>query len=822
MKHYLMLIAVLFSFAAFSQPNANSEIKDGTISGRVLDANLNEPLPYVNIIIKDKNQKVITGGITDAEGNFAIAKIPEGAVTVEITYIGYKTVSKSVTLEKGNYKVNLGDVKLSEDAAALDEVVVVAEVSTIQQKIDRKVVTVGKDLTTAGPTASDIMNNIPSVNMDAQTGAISLRGNANVQVMVDGKLSNVPVAQLLRQIPSTSIKQIELITNPSAKYNPEGMSGIINIILYKNVNIGFNGNLNVGLAYQIEPKFNSSIDANYRNGKLNYYGSYGNSFSDNVNEGIFQQQQTGNIQTLDILNENNSHLYKFGIDYYLNEKHTLSVFTNQNVFDGSAIVDTELSNTGNNNVQFQSILGDSENTSQQYNFNYKYDIADGHNIELEVDHNIFDSSSETDNLFSGNAQRPNFVEFTDNGRTRTTINLDYVYPFSESAKLEAGLQARIFENDLGYNSDGRVRNMMGNFVPTETDFTYSRDIFSVYASYGKQLEKWSYQLGLRAESVQVDAFAVDTDLSNNTSTDFPFENDYFQLYPSIFVNYKASEKNAYQFSVSRRVDRPGVGDVNPVPNFNTALISEFGNPELLPQFTNSAEFNFTRNLEKGSITAGVFYRIIEDEINQVVIVDRSDLTSGRVILTRGNFDTTNAYGFEVSSNYKVTKWWSLNASFDLYNQKQKGIAESIDPTLPNPTENDIVTSVTEVDNLIMNFRVFNNFKVTKRLSLSAFGFFRNKETGLNFEVDPIYFLNLGLRYSFLEDERATFSLNFNNVLDTQEVSVFSARPIPAQVNFEGEFKQIFAGLSYRFGGGKYRAKSRKNRDNDEKNDGGFF
>ena len=139
MKHYLMLIAVLFSFAAFSQPNANSEIKDGTISGRVLDANLNEPLPYVNIIIKDKNQKVITGGITDAEGNFAIAKIPEGAVTVEITYIGYKTVSKSVTLEKGNYKVNLGDVKLSEDAAALDEVVVVAEVSTIQQKIDRKV-----------------------------------------------------------------------------------------------------------------------------------------------------------------------------------------------------------------------------------------------------------------------------------------------------------------------------------------------------------------------------------------------------------------------------------------------------------------------------------------------------------------------------------------------------------------------------------------------------------------------------------------------------------------------------------------------------------
>ncbi|MBT8244679.1 MAG: TonB-dependent receptor [Winogradskyella sp.] len=371
MKHYLMVIVMLFSFMTIAQPNSNFEIKNGSISGRVMDAVLKEPIPYVNIIIKDKDSKIITGGITDNEGAFFVGKIPEGIVTVDITFIGYKTVTKTITLEKGNYKVNLGDIQLEEDTESLDEVTVVAEVTTIQQKIDRKVVTIGKDLTTAGPTASDIMNNIPSVNMDQQTGAISLRGNANVQIMVDGKLSNVPAAQLLKQIPSTSIKQIELITNPSAKYNPEGMSGIINIILYKNVNIGFNGNLNVGLSYQIEPKFNSSIDANYRNGKLNFYGSYGNSFSDNVNEGRFNQLQTGTIQTLDILNENDTHLYKFGLDYYLNDKHTLSVFTNQNVFEGSAVVNTELSNTANTNVEFQDIFGDSENTSQQYNFNYK-------------------------------------------------------------------------------------------------------------------------------------------------------------------------------------------------------------------------------------------------------------------------------------------------------------------------------------------------------------------------------------------------------------------------------------------------------------------
>ena len=281
MKHFFLMLLMVSSAILSAQPKSNSDIKTGSISGRVIDAGLNEPLPYVNVIIKDSNEKIITGGITNTDGTFNISKIPAGLVKVEITFIGFKTIEKEITIGKNSYKINVGNILLEEDAENLDEVTVVAETSTIQQKIDRRVINVGKDLTTSGPTASDIMNNIPTVNVDPQTGAIALRGNQNVQVMVDGKLSNIPAAQLLRQIPSTSIKQIELITNPSAKYNPDGMSGIINIILHKNVNIGFNGNLNFGLGYQLEPKFNSSIDMNYRNNKLNFYGSYGNNFSDN-------------------------------------------------------------------------------------------------------------------------------------------------------------------------------------------------------------------------------------------------------------------------------------------------------------------------------------------------------------------------------------------------------------------------------------------------------------------------------------------------------------------------------------------------------------
>ncbi|WP_431158401.1 TonB-dependent receptor domain-containing protein [Winogradskyella poriferorum] len=824
MKHFFLMLLMVSSAILSAQPKSNSDIKTGSISGRVIDAGLNEPLPYVNVIIKDSNEKIITGGITNSDGTFNISKIPAGLVKVEITFIGFKTIEKEITIGKNSYKINVGDILLEEDAENLDEVTVVAETSTIQQKIDRRVINVGKDLTTSGPTASDIMNNIPTVNVDPQTGAIALRGNQNVQVMVDGKLSNIPAAQLLRQIPSNSIKQIELITNPSAKYNPDGMSGIINIILHKNVNIGFNGNVNFGLGYQLEPKFNSSIDMNYRNNKLNFYGSYGNNFSDNQAFIELTQVETGLFQDIDLLDSQNSNLFKLGVDYYINDKNTFSVFTNQNFFDGGAFGQTGLFFENDPSLnQNQIIDNTNENMSQQYNVNYKLDFdKEGHNIELEADFNIFDNDVVTYNRFSGMGARPNFDEFTDTERDRTTLNLDYVNPLSDKSKLEAGLQARLFSTDLDYNSNARVQNELGEYIPTSTSFDYERNIYSAYVSYSKQLEKWSYQLGLRAETVNVTTLALDTDLTNNSVTELPFENDYTQVYPSAFVTYNPSEKNSYQFSFSRRVDRPGVGQVNPIPEFNTPLISQFGNQELEPQFTNSLEANYTRNLEKGSITAGVFYRLIEDEINQGVFVDRSALGSGRVILRIDNFDNTSAYGVEVSSNYRPTKWWSLNASFDMYGRTQRGFAESLDPTIVNPTEDDIILTNTEVDNLIINFRVFNNFKVTKKLSLSAFAMYRGRDTGLNFEMDPMYFVNLGLRYSFLEENRATFSLNFNNVFDTQEVNILSERPFRQEAHFIPEFKTIFASLAYRFGGGKYRAKSRKRRDNDEKSGGGFL
>jgi outer membrane receptor protein involved in Fe transport len=817
-KAILLCVLLTYSFHNI-QATDNNEFKDGIISGKVIDAKLNEPIPYVNIVIKNSKGEIITGGITAEDGSFSINKIPEGNLIVSIQYIGYKTENRNVTIERRNYKIDLGTITLEEAAEGLDEVTVIAEVSTIQQKVDRKVITIGKDLAATG-TASELMVGIPSVSVDAQTGAISMRGNQNVRVMVDGKLSNIPTAQLLKQIPSTAIKSIELITNPSAKYNPEGMSGIINIILHKNTMIGFNGNANVSLAYQIEPKFNSSLDMNYRNGKINVYGSYSNNISKRVNNGSIDRVNQNTLQKLDILDKNKSHLFKVGLDFYLNEKNTISIFTNQNIFESGVDASTDILYDDENFNQRQVITNNNDNSSNQYNFDYKLDFEkEGHNIELEVDHNIFNGDSRNDNTFSGFIERPNFYELTDTDRDRTTINLDYVNPLNEKTKLELGLQVRMFNNTLNYFSNGRSENEFGEYIPSSTDFDYGRDIYSAYATFSKKFEKWTYQVGLRAETVNVETLATEIDLQTDVETIIPFDNDYFKLYPSAFFTYTPSEKNSYQLSYSRRVDRPGVGQVNPLPEWNTPLISQFGNQTLVPQFTNSIETNYTRQIKKGSITAGIFYRIIEDEISQAVFVDRADLN--KIILSFDNFDNTSSYGFEFSTNYRPTKWWSINGSFDFYSQTQKSISERLTVSPELATIDDIVIESVKVDNVAWNFRMYNNFKVSKSLSFSAFGFYRGRNKGIQFEMDPMYFVNLGMRYSFI-DNKANFSLNFNDVFNTMRARFSGSRPFYQEGQFEWESQTVQASLSYRFGSGKYRAKSRKQRDQDIKEGGGLL
>lgn len=815
MRKVVLFITLLANcYVSSSSPKFIPILEIGSVTGKVVDRVLEEPIPYASIVIKSEDgSETITGAITQEDGTFEVDGLPEGSFIIEAQYIGYKTHSQRITISRDKRKLDLGTIALDEEAQQLSGVEVVAERTTIEQKIDRKVINVGKDLTTAGATASDIMNNIPSVNVDQQSGELSLRGNSNVRVMVDGKLSNVPIAQLLRQLPSTSIKSIELITNPSAKYNPEGMSGIINIVLHKNTNIGFNGTLNTGLTKGQNAKFNSSIDLNYRNGKFNLYGNYGNNIGKYIKHGSFFRPRENSEQIYDFFNNDKSHLYKLGVDFFLNDKNTISFFTNQNIFNGNTKSDSDIlyyNDTSRNTTQL--FTSELQNSSEQYNFDYKMAFEkEGHNIELEVDLSRFGNDEDADFRSTGSTSFPDYKDFVDTKRKQTIANLDYANPLDSISKLEVGLEARVFETNIDYSSTGLSFNSSGNLMPTpSTDFVYGMEIYSAYATFGQNYKKWSYQAGIRVEDVAVMA---------DTNSVRSFTDKYTQIYPSAFLTYSPTDKNQFQLSFSRRVDRPGLGQVNPIRQWSTPLMSSFGNPNLEPQFTNSYETNYTRRLEKGSITGGIFYRTIKDGINRAAFIDRLDLN--KIILSYDNFDDTSAYGVELSTNYKPAEWWGINASFDLFSQIQRGITERLQVNSSSPTEDDILTEKVEVQNTGWNLRMNNSFTVTKKLTLQLFAFYRGPNKTIQFKVKPMYSINTGARYSFAQG-KGTLSLNFTDVFNTMRFAYDATNPYVQNGQIDWESRTIYAGVSYMFGSGKDRAAKRKSRDDNTKQGSDVF
>ncbi len=811
MKFKILLISLLTSISFLQAQTGNP----GSVSGKVIDKNSKQPIPYVNISIK-KADKVITGGITDDNGNFSVKNIALDTYTVELLYMGYKSQTFTIKLTPEDKISNLNTVSLEEEAVQLKGVEIVSERSTIVQKIDRKVINIGKDLIASGNNASEIMNNIPTVSIDAQTKEISLRGNSNVRILIDGKPSNIDASQLLQQIPSSSIKQIELITNPSAKYNPEGMSGIINIILNKNANQGFNGSLNSGVTFGITPKVNTALNLNYKVGKVNMYANYGLNHGKNTNHGDITSLRPNleNQQKFIFENLNTSHLVKLGLDYFVDDRNTLSFYTNLNLNNGGGNGNTLINyfDPARNDSQ-QLFDSNTDNTTQTYDFVYKHNFKkEGENIELQS--NFSKTKNPEFTTYDLTTTLPSQT-ITDNDINRNVnylqINIDYVNPISETLKLELGAESRIqrITNNLLENVDETSGTYNRN---GDSEFIFRRNIHSVYSNLGKQWGKWSAQLGLRLEQ-----FNIDGDFSNKVISSIPSENvndnknlkdDIFSVYPSAFFNYKANDKDSFNFNFSRRVDRPSVGQLSPIREWTTPLVESRGNPDLKPQFTNSFEVNYTRTVAIGSITSGVFFRQINDEIVRTIFKNPENINQD--IISFINFENNQAAGVEVSANLKATKWWSINTSADAYFKKVKGTVENANSGLQEYGEIDVTS---------FNFRVNNNFTATKKLRFNLFGMFRGQEAGLQFTRKPMYKADLGATYNVLKG-KGSITARVNDIFQTMHFAFDGSIPYKQEGTFYWESRTLYVGFNLMFGGGKNSAMQRKQRDNNETQSGG--
>ncbi|MGB0836824.1 MAG: TonB-dependent receptor domain-containing protein [Flavobacteriaceae bacterium] len=804
MKTFIQALFLVFTLVSQAQMSEEYLPKKGSISGQVSDSLTTTPLPYVNVVINDLNKAMISGGITNDNGVFQIKNLDFGNYTLSVQYMGYKTFTTPFELTKENFKIDLGVIHLQEDSAQLDEVEIRAETSTVEQKIDRRVINVGKDLTAAGATAAELLNNVQSVTVDSQTGNISLRGNENVRVLVDGKPTNVSPAQILQQIPSSSIKSVELITNPSAKYNPEGMSGIINIVLHKGARIGFNGTLNAGVTQGKNTRYNGSLDLNYKTGIVNFFANYGYNYGNQENHGYVDRPEDDLLQEFDFLNTNRSNLLKAGADLYLNDKNTVSFYATLNDYKGTNQGTTMI--TENNQLNFNSLFtAEPTNQSETYNLNYALDFdKEGHNIELEGTWSSTDApeyATYQEELDPNNPNQ-NYINDVTNDRSNSLINLDYVNPLGENMKLELGLESRINNTqnqNITTQEDPVIEDSRVIYVDRpNSSFRYDREIYSAYVNFNQQLEKFSYQLGARFEQYLVDGNFQQGDDNQD------YSDQIFSIYPSAYLNYNPSQKNNYQLSFSRRVDRPGIQQVNPIREWSTPLITSVGNPELDPQFTNSYEFNYTHNFEKGSFTTGLFYRYVTGNISRILNVDPED--NEKIILSYFNTEDNERYGVELSFAYKFANWWRFNASGDLYYQEQSGVSNGENIT---------------VSNNAINFRIQNNFTASKNLRFQLFAMYRGGGRDIQFEVDPMWMINAGVNYNVLKG-KGSLTFRVNDIFQGMKFKFESTNPYVQNGQFNWESRTAYLGFNYRFGSGKNKAKRRKRRDNNETSGGGFI
>ena len=751
MKKLLFLVSLILSANSFAQKTKNKNQAPGIVFGKVIDNTSKEALPYVNIVIKNLADKIITGGITNEEGMFEIKAIPYGNNRIEVQYIGFETFSKDLQISIKNQKIDLGTIFLNETGDQLDEIVVRAETSTVVQKVDRKVINVGKDLTSSGTTASELLNNIQSVSVDSQTGSISLRGNENVRILIDGKPTNISAAQLLKQVPSTAIKSIELITNPSAKYSPEGMSGIINIILNKNANLGFNGSLDTGITAGHYVRYNTATNMNYKTGKVNFFGNYGFNGGDNYNFGFVDRPNANRLQNFIFNNDNRSHLIKIGADIYVDTKNTLSFYTTQNWFQGdgnglTVVIENENIRSNSPNIQLQ------ENQTGAYNLNYTRAFEkEGHNIEFEAtysDTNSFEDAENKDltkNPSDTDFKVLNFTNDINRKQDNTLINIDYTNPISKKVKLEFGLEYRenntantniTDQDEIVFDSENNASiQPLGN-----TDFNYDRKIYSAYANYGHNFGKITLQLGARLEQFEA-----------------------------------------------------------------------IGNPNILPQFTNSYEVNYTRKIKSGSVTLGTFYRAINDNISRVTYKDPNDPSEVKQILSWTNFQNTEAYGLEFSINYKIANWWRVNSSMDFYSQKQFGIVDLVDPNAQKIA----------VTNQVFNGRINNSFKVSKRLNIQLFGMYRGPQEDIQWKSESMWMINTGASWQIF-DNKGTINLRVNDLFKGMKFAFNSSSPFIQNGKFHWESQTAYIGFNYKFGQGKNKAKQRRQRDDNIKESGAGF
>ncbi|MBB6609938.1 TonB-dependent receptor [Pontibacter sp. Tf4] len=803
-----IVILLLLIFPAVLSAQTSTS---GRISGTLIDATSKAPVGFANVVLLTAtDSSLVTGATSDIEGKFLMERVPTGRFMLRVSMVGYPTkYVPNITVTATSPTVALGNISLKPAATQLSEVQIVTERELVQYDLDKKVVNVSKDIAAQSGSVAEVMQNLPSVNVDID-GNVSMRGSENVTILIDGKrsaLSNLT----LDQIPANLIESIELITNPSSKYNPEGTSGIINLVMKKENKPGFHGSASVTAGTY--DNYNTSLNLNYRYFKWSLNGGYdyrqrtrpgeNESFTTNFHldeqgrlDSTSYRQQYGERNSTDI-----SHNFRLGADYFVTPKITVSA---------SAL------------YRFGQDEGDSYN---RYTFldenrdlrdvrlRYTDDLEDEKALDLTLGYRqTFTKKGQeltADIVYNTNVddEISNYREFSqlnsgipelqrslvDDGNYEFVANADYMHPLSENSNLEAGFRStfeRLDEDSRFFSQNGTTDQLL--LDPKQSNhFVYDETVHAVYANYNNKFRSISYQIGLRAEQTLTTA----DQRADSPDTNYePIDNNYFSLFPTLFITNDFDDNNKVQFSYSRRINRPRSRFLNPFEDRSDIYNVRYGNPALRPEFVNSLELGYLRYMGDASFNGTVFYRHTTDEIERFRTATTITITetdeNGNIVerevpanrITFLNLASNTAYGIELGVNYPVTSWWRLNASWSGFQ------------TEVNTTQNDTELSSSRVS---WNSKLNSSMTVWKDMDIQLSASYRSPMADIQGRMEQMFSADLGVKKDVLK-KNGTITLRVSDLFNTRQFNFLSyGDTFRTESENRRQSRIVYLGFTYR-------------------------
>lgn len=779
------------------------------IKGKITDATTKDIIEFVNVSIYDNNGNLVKGAITDLDGNYIIQDVGKGSYTMKVSYVGYRTVEKKINVD-GNKNMTL-NLSMREDTELLDEVEIVAEKPQMIFDIDKRIFNADHDLTSLGGSASDLLSNIPSIEVDSE-GTVSLRGDEGVTIWINGKdsgLTSDNQSQILEQLPAETIDRVEVITNPSSKYSSEGSAGIINIILKKNINIGYYGGVQARAT--TAGMYNASGNINYSKGKWDMFLNVGYRHHNGKSEGYDNRTMNDGTylnQTSEGKRKGDNMFTRLGVTFHPTYKDDISL-NGFGMFGGGSNNRTinYLSNMpGTYQSAVRKTLGNDDMNGGNISMDYMHRFSEKSYLSASASYNVWGMDGSTDYL-----QDSQYADRTESSIQKQSSHMnnngweftaDYSNQITENHKIETGYKGELRSEHSPIETMSGTS--YGNLVPQNNlynDFRYDSDIHALYVSYSGKINNFGIQAGLRGEYTLTDAVTKYKNTDGEIMFD-TYKTDYLDLFPSLFLSYSLPNNNEIQVNYTRRLRRPRGHMLNSFRNITDSTNISYGNPSLSPQYSNVFEVNYIKTWGLHTLTASAYYRGADNVFERITYMDENEIMN----TTWFNVTESKSIGVElVAKNKLFNNILDLTTTVNLYYFKLDGF-EFYD----SRTGNLLATGDSE-ENFSWDARMIANVKLPYDINLQVTGRYRSKRTVAQGYRKPSYSLDAGLRKSFL-DNRLSVAVNARDLLDSRK-----RQSITIGDDFRQESSNSFIGrnigitISYSFGNLKEMLKKQANR-----------